>query len=68
MLAFRRKFDHNTPARKHLHWLPVEQKSPLIYKSLHGKAPAYLSQLLSLYTSNKPLQSGIDFLSKLDIF
>ena len=45
-----------------LHWLPVEQRIEykvllLTYKALHGKAPAYISQLLSVYTPTTPLRS-----------
>ena len=29
----------------------------LTYKAVHGKAPAYISQLLSLYTPTRPLRS-----------
>ena len=62
MLSLRRKFDHITPVLKYLHWLPVEQiieyKVPLLtYKALHGKAPAFISQLLSRYTQTRPLRS-----------
>ena len=62
MLSLRRKVDHITPVLKDLHWLPVEQRIEykvllLIYKALHGKAPAYISQLLSLYTPTRPLRS-----------
>ena len=53
---------HLTPVLKDLHWLPVEQRMEykvllLTYKALHGKAPAYISQLLSLYTPTRPLRS-----------
>ena len=62
MLSLRRKFDHITPVLKDLHWLPVEQRIEykvllLTYKALHGKTPAYISQLLSLYTPTRPLRS-----------
>ena len=62
MLSLRRKFDHITPVLKDQHWLPVEQRIEykvllLTYKALHGKAPAYISQLLSLYTPTRPLRS-----------
>ena len=57
-----RKFDHITTDLKNLNWLPVEQRIEykvllLTYKALHGKAPAYISQLLSLYTPTRPLRS-----------
>ena len=47
-----RKFDHVTPSLKQLHWLPIKVRSNykvlvLTYKSLHGKAPSYLSELLN---------------------
>ena len=56
MLSLRRKFDHITPVLKDL---PVEQRIEykvlfLTYKVLHNKAPAYISQLLSLYTNQAP--------------
>ena len=59
MLSLRRKFDHITPVLKDLHWLPVEQRIEhkvlqLTYEALHGKAPAYISQLLSLYNLTRP--------------
>ena len=62
VLSLHRKFDHITPVLKDLHWLPVEQRIKykvllLTYKALHGKAPAYISQLLSVYTPTRPLRS-----------
>ena len=50
------------PVLKDQHWLPVEQiieykVQLLTYKALHGKAPAYISQLLSPYTPTRPLRS-----------
>ena len=40
--------DHITPVLRQLHWLPVKQRidfklAVLVYKSLHGPAPPYLS-------------------------
>ena len=48
-----RKFDHITPVLFSLHWLPVSQRIKfkillLTYKSLHGLAPTYLSELLTV--------------------
>ena len=62
MLSLRHKFDHIIIVLKYLYWLPVKHKPEYIvllltYKALNGKAPAYLSQLMSLYTPNRPLQS-----------
>ena len=47
-----RKYDHVTPSLKQLHWLPVNVRSTfkvliLTYKSLNGKAPDYLAELLN---------------------
>ena len=43
-----RKFDHITPVLRELHWLPVRQRvkfktAVLVFKCLHGLAPAYLA-------------------------
>jgi len=43
-----RKFDHNTPALRDLHWLPIRQRilfklAIIVFKCLHGLAPSYLA-------------------------
>ena len=43
-----RKFDHVTPLRRELHWLPIRQRiefklSSIMYKCQHNLAPAYLT-------------------------
>ena len=53
-LTFTRKFDHISPVLRQLHWLPVEKRITykvllLSFKSLHGLAPEYLSDLLKWY-------------------
>lgn len=58
-----KKFDHVTPLLRSLHWLPVQYRIHykillLVYKSLNNLAPAYLSDLLHPYTSNRELRSG----------
>jgi len=50
-----RKFDHITPVMRELHWLPVQQRirfktAVLVFKCLHGLAPAYLSEYFKLTT------------------
>lgn len=45
------KFDHITPVMIDLHWLPVKYRVHfkillLVFKSLHGLAPTYISDLL----------------------
>ncbi len=47
--------EHISPVLESLHWLPVRFRIDfkilmLTYKALHGLAPHYLSQLLSVYT------------------
>ena len=54
---------HITPILASLHWLPiafrVDFKILLItYKALHGLAPAYITELLSPYQTNRPLRSS----------
>ena len=47
---------------KQLHWLPVPQRAEykvltLVYKALHGEAPAYLSSMLQQYQPKRTLRS-----------
>lgn len=47
------KYDHITPVLIDLHWLPINQRIMykillLTYKSLNGKAPSYLTDLLHI--------------------
>ena len=51
-----RKFDHITPILSSLHWLPIQARSDikvllLTYKTLHGLAPLYLSDLITRYST-----------------
>ncbi len=61
-----KKFDHITPILFTLHWLPVECRIDfkvllLTFKALQGKAPIYLSNLLS-YRDARPSRSSNKFL------
>ncbi len=52
----KRKFDHISEDRMKLNWLPVEARIKFKYllitwKCLHGKAPSYLQELLTLNKS-----------------
>ena len=63
LISGTRKHDHVTPSLMQLHWLPVEQRIIfkvllLVYKALNGKAPAYLSELLDVYTPVRTLRSS----------
>ena len=48
--------DHITPVLKGLHWLPVQER--ITYKTIHGSAPSYLSELVSSYTPSRSLRSS----------
>ncbi len=55
--------EHISPVLQSLHWLPVRSRIDfkilmLTYKALHGLAPHYLSQLLSVYTPSRDLRSS----------
>lgn len=57
-----RKHDHVTSILIDLHWLPVEQRIIfkvllLTYKSLHGKGPSYLKNILTPYHPTLNLRS-----------
>ena len=56
-----RKYEHIAPVMINLHWLPIQYRIQfklllLIYKSLHGLSPSYLTDELSL-RPNKGLRS-----------
>ena len=57
------KHDHVQPTLKSLHWLPVTFRIEfkvllLTFKCIHGKAPAYLCQLIQLYKPARSLRSA----------
>ena len=62
------KFCHITPLLKALHWLPVKQRNIfkvllIVYKAIHGLAPSYIIELLSLPShSHYNLRSSRDTL------
>ena len=49
--------DDITPVFKSLHWRPVNHLL-LTYKTIHGSAPSYLSELVSRYTPSRSLRSS----------
>ncbi len=56
IVTLTRKFNHITPVLYDLHWLPVKERISfkillLTYKALHGKAPGYISEMLSFRES-----------------
>ena len=55
LISRSRPWDHITPVLKQLHWLPIEQRiafktALLVFKSLNGQAPTYISDLLELHS------------------
>ncbi len=57
-----RKYDHITPTRIELHWLPVKERITLkilllTYNSLNGKGPEYLSDMFVKSGANYSLRS-----------
>ncbi len=56
-----RSREHITPVLKSLYWLPVSIDFHillLVFKALHGLAPAYMSHMLTVYESFRPLRSS----------
>lgn len=63
VLTNSRKMDHITPVLRSLHWLPVCQRIEfkillLVYKSLKGLGPKYMSELLVGYEASRALRSS----------
>ena len=64
VLTNTRKMDHITPVLKSLHWLPVGKRIDfkillLVYKSLNGLGPKYISELLVGCEASRPLRSCV---------
>ena len=63
LISKKRKYDSVEQTRKQLHWLPVEYRIHykiilLTFKCMNNLAPAYLSDLLVLYTPARSLRSS----------
>uniref|UniRef100_A0A3B3HFB5 Reverse transcriptase domain-containing protein n=1 Tax=Oryzias latipes TaxID=8090 RepID=A0A3B3HFB5_ORYLA len=63
VLTKTRKYDHIGPVLRSLHWLPVPQRidfkaALLVYKSLHGHAPKYISDMLVPYEPSRTLRTS----------
>ncbi len=62
ILTRTRTSEHITPVLRSLHWRPVAfridfKELLLIYKSLNGLGPKYISDMLAKYKPNRPLRS-----------
>ncbi len=60
VLTRTRNYDHISPVLSTLHWLPIQHRIHfkillITYKALNGLAPQYLSELLSHYSTSRPL-------------
>ena len=67
VISLTRKYDHITPIMQDLHWLPVRYRIiykilVLAHKSLYGKGPVYLRNLLAWYTPARSLRSSCEYL------
>ena len=56
-----------TPVLKDLHWLPVKGRINykillLTFKALHGLAPSYITELISVYKPKRTLRSSKELL------
>lgn len=69
MILKKTKNEHVTPLLVQLHWLPVEARikfklAVLCHKVLQGKAPSYISSLISPYKPSRNLRScGTDLIN-----
>jgi hypothetical protein len=57
------KFTNIKPVLKELHWLPVKARISfkiltVVWKAKHDRAPHYIQELLSPYSSGRTLRSG----------
>ena len=64
LITHTKKHDHITPVMRSLHWSPVRSRIIfkillLVYKSIHGLAPVYLSELIKPYAPEFNLRSGM---------
>ena len=61
-----RKYNHISRARQELHWLPIQQQIAFsiltdVYKALHGLAPTYITDLISLAQPVRLTRSSKNF-------
>ena len=56
---------HKTPLLEKLHWLPISERikykvACMCFSAINGSSPAYLSELLHVYTPSRTLRSSSD--------
>lgn len=62
LITRKKKHEHITPVLMSLHWLPIQYRCQYkillyVFKALHGKAPVYLQDLVSIYKPTRTLRS-----------
>ena len=62
LISRTKKHQHITKILVSLHWLPVHYRCQYkllmyVFKSLHGSAPVYLQELVSVYQPTRSLRS-----------
>jgi hypothetical protein len=68
LITYTKRHDHISPVLRELHWLPVRERIVfkillITYKALHGSAPAYITELISI-SNNSRLRSSSMLLLK----
>jgi hypothetical protein len=63
LLTGKRRYDHITPVLASLHWLPVVFRIQFkillfTFKSLHGLAPKYMSELVCIHAPSREIRSA----------
>ena len=59
------RHQHPTPLLEKLHWLPISERikykvACMCFNAINGSGPAYLSELLHVYTPSRTLRSSSD--------
>ena len=59
------RYHHSTPLLEKLHWLPISERikykvACMCFSAINGSGPAYLSELLHVYTPSRTLRSSTD--------
>ena len=65
LVLFTPRYHHSTPLLEKLHWLPISERikykvACMCFSAINGSGPAYLSELLHVYTLSRTLRSSFD--------
>ena len=68
LISYTKRHHHISPVLRNLHWLPIRERIMfkillITYKAIHGSAPAYISDLISI-SKNARLRSSSMLLLK----